>query len=373
VVDAHRGRRAAVRVLPAAALLHLARAPALTHPSTSRATGHTQHAGHPQEKTSLDRLVRHRRQKRLHASQLDEEPGHSRPTLSTAGRSIGICNTWSELTPCNAHSPQALADHVKRGVYEAGGLPLEFPVMSATASRNMRPTAMLFRNLASMDVEEAIRGNPDRRASSFWSAVTRPRPPCLMGAASAATCLPSPCPADRCSTASSDGKDIGSGTAVSGNSHEEVKAGEHRRVADFFAAEQGQHVAIGGQLHDDGYSFYNGQHGGGAGHLGMPDNAAIPAVDSRRWRARPAGRACADRRDWSEKDVTMCADPYASEAFENAIRVNARDRRLDQRGDCTSSRSPTGIGVDLEPRRLGRGLAAARSDDGRSACRQADS
>ncbi|TGR72686.1 dihydroxy-acid dehydratase, partial [Mesorhizobium sp. M1C.F.Ca.ET.189.01.1.1] len=71
---------------------------------------------------------------------------------------IGICNTWSELTPCNAHL-RALADHVKRGVYEAGGLPLEFPVMSLGES-NMRPTAMLFRNLASMDVEESIRGNP---------------------------------------------------------------------------------------------------------------------------------------------------------------------------------------------------------------------
>ena len=71
---------------------------------------------------------------------------------------IGICNTFSELTPCNAHL-RGLAEHVKRGVYEAGGLPLEFPVMS-TGESNMRPTAMLFRNLASMDVEESIRGNP---------------------------------------------------------------------------------------------------------------------------------------------------------------------------------------------------------------------
>ena len=71
---------------------------------------------------------------------------------------IGICNTWSELTPCNAHF-RDLAEHVKRGVYEAGGFPLEFPVMSL-GERNMRPTAMLFRNLASMDVEESIRANP---------------------------------------------------------------------------------------------------------------------------------------------------------------------------------------------------------------------
>src|SRR6187551_1591194 len=71
---------------------------------------------------------------------------------------IGICNTWSELTPCNLHFRQ-IADHVKRGVLEAGGLPVEFPVMSLGES-NLRPTAMLFRNLASMDVEESIRGNP---------------------------------------------------------------------------------------------------------------------------------------------------------------------------------------------------------------------
>ena len=71
---------------------------------------------------------------------------------------IGICNSWSELTPCNAHF-RDIAAHVKRGVYEAGGFPLEFPVMSLGES-NLRPSAMMFRNLASMDVEETIRGNP---------------------------------------------------------------------------------------------------------------------------------------------------------------------------------------------------------------------
>src|SRR5512145_3426661 len=71
---------------------------------------------------------------------------------------IGICNTWSELTPCNAHFRE-LAEAVKRGVWEAGGLPFEFPVTS-TGETSLRPTAMLFRNLVSMDVEESIRGNP---------------------------------------------------------------------------------------------------------------------------------------------------------------------------------------------------------------------
>ena len=68
---------------------------------------------------------------------------------------IGICNTWSELTPCNGHFRE-IAESVRRGVYEAGGFPLEFPVFSASES-NLRPTAMLFRNLASMDVEEAMK------------------------------------------------------------------------------------------------------------------------------------------------------------------------------------------------------------------------
>ena len=71
---------------------------------------------------------------------------------------IGICNTFSELTPCNAHFRE-LAEHVKRGVYEAGGFPVEFPVMSLGETL-LRPTSMLFRNLLAMDVEESIRGNP---------------------------------------------------------------------------------------------------------------------------------------------------------------------------------------------------------------------
>src|ERR1700751_5094825 len=71
---------------------------------------------------------------------------------------IGICNTWSELTPCNAHFRQ-ISERVKRGVWEGGVFPLDFPVMSM-GETNMRPTAMLFRNLVSMDVEASIRANP---------------------------------------------------------------------------------------------------------------------------------------------------------------------------------------------------------------------
>ena len=81
------------------------------------------------------------------------------PTDMFDGRPvIGICNTFSELTPCNAHFREH-AEAVKKGVLEAGGFPLEFPVMSLGETL-LKPTAMLFRNLASMDTEESIRGNP---------------------------------------------------------------------------------------------------------------------------------------------------------------------------------------------------------------------
>src|SRR5918995_3511469 len=95
---------------------------------------------------------------------------------------IGICNTWSELTPCNAHF-RTIAEHVKRGVWEAGGLPLEFPVMS-TGESNMRPTAMLYRNLVSMDVEESIRANP-LDGVVLLCGCDKTTPAQLMGAASA--------------------------------------------------------------------------------------------------------------------------------------------------------------------------------------------
>ena len=71
---------------------------------------------------------------------------------------IGICNTWSQVTPCNAHFRE-LAEHIRSGVLDAGGFPLEFPVMSLGETL-MRPTTMLFRNQAAMDVEESIRANP---------------------------------------------------------------------------------------------------------------------------------------------------------------------------------------------------------------------
>jgi len=94
---------------------------------------------------------------------------------------IGICNTYSELVPCNSHF-RVLAEQVKAGVLEAGGFPLEFPVMSLGETL-LRPTAMLYRNLASMDVEESLRGNPlDGVVLLFGCDKTTPA--LLMGAAS---------------------------------------------------------------------------------------------------------------------------------------------------------------------------------------------
>src|SRR5262249_7037208 len=133
---------------------------------------------------------------------------------------IGICNTWSELTPCNAHF-RTLADHVKRGVYESGGFPLEFPVMSLGETL-MRPTTMLFRNLVSMDVEESIRANPIDGVV-LLAGCDKTTPALLMGAASCdlPTIMVSGGPM---LNGKFKGQDIGSGTDVWRFS-EEVRSG----------------------------------------------------------------------------------------------------------------------------------------------------
>lgn len=103
------------------------------------------------------------------------------PELFDGRPVIGICNTWSELTPCNRHL-RDLAEHVKRGVFIAGGFPLEFPVMSL-GEPLMRPTTMMFRNLASMDVEESVRANPIDGVV-LLAGCDKTTPALLMGAAS---------------------------------------------------------------------------------------------------------------------------------------------------------------------------------------------
>ena len=146
---------------------------------------------------------------------------------------IGICNTWSELTPCNTHF-RVLAEHVRNGILEAGGFPLEFPVMSLGETL-LRPTAMLYRNLASMDVEEAIRANP-MDGVILLVGCDKTTPALLMGAASCD--LPSlALSGGPMLNGKHDGQDIGSGTNTWKFS-EMVKAGE-MTLADFMAAEQG--------------------------------------------------------------------------------------------------------------------------------------
>ncbi|MEX1203784.1 MAG: IlvD/Edd family dehydratase [Dongiaceae bacterium] len=224
---------------------------------------------------------------------------------------IGICNTWSELTPCNAHL-RGIAERVKRGVYEAGGLPLEFPVMSLGES-NLRPTAMLFRNLASMDVEESIRSNPIDGVILLVGC-DKTTPALLMGAA---TC---DLPAIAVSggpmlNGNFRGESIGSGTHV-WKFHEEVKAGR-MSLADFMSAEQGQSRSPGSCMTMGTASTMASM----CEALGIapPDNAAIPAVDSRRnVLAQMAGRRIVAL---VNQDVTM-SRILTRQAFENAIRVN---------------------------------------------------
>jgi L-arabonate dehydrase len=224
---------------------------------------------------------------------------------------IGICNTWSELTPCNAHL-RTLAEHVKRGVWEAGGLPLEFPVTSLGES-NLRPTAMLFRNLVSMDVEESIRGNPIDGVVLLCGC-DKTTPALVMGAASCD--LPAlVVSGGPMLNGKFCGQDIGSGTDVWRFS-EDVRAGR-MSVEQFLDAEGGMsrsagHCMVMGTASTMGSMVE-------ALGLGLPFNATLPAVDSRRYAlAHIAGRRIVDL---VEEDVRL-SRILSREAFENAIRVN---------------------------------------------------
>ena len=200
---------------------------------------------------------------------------------------IGICNTWSELTPCNAHL-RDLAERVKRGVYEAGGFPVEFPVMSLGES-NLRPTAMLYRNLASMDVEESIRGNPIDGVVLLVGC-DKTTPSLLMGAASCdlPTIVLSGGPM---LNGRVRGKPVGSGTAVWRYS-EDVKAGR-MTLKDFMDAEAGMARSAGSCMTMGTASTMASMVE--ALGVALPENAALPAVDARRGVSGAADRP-ADRR-----------------------------------------------------------------------------
>jgi L-arabonate dehydrase len=225
---------------------------------------------------------------------------------------IGICNTWSELTPCNGHFRE-LAEFVKRGVYEAGGFPLEFPVMSLGETQ-LRPTAMLFRNLASMDVEESIRGNPIDGVVLLMGC-DKTTPALLMGAASCD--LPTiGLSGGPMLNGKFRGEDIGSGTGVWKMS-EMVRAGEMTQE-DFTAAESCMHRSKGSCMTMGTASTMASM----VEALGMslPENAAIPAADTRRNRlAQLTGRRIVEM---VKQDLRM-SKILTRTAFENAIRTNA--------------------------------------------------
>jgi L-arabonate dehydrase len=224
---------------------------------------------------------------------------------------IGICNTWSELTPCNGHFRE-LAEHVKRGVWEAGGVPFEFPVMSL-GETSVRPTAMLFRNLASMDVEESIRANPIDGVVLLCGC-DKTTPSLVMGAASCD--LPAlVVSGGTMLNGKFRGADIGSGTDVWRFS-EEVRAGA-MSLKQFMQAESCMSRSWG-TCNVMGTASTMAVMSEALG-LSLPDNAAIPAVDSRRFaQAHLAGRRIVEL---VEQDIRM-SQILTRAAFENAIRVN---------------------------------------------------
>ena len=259
---------------------------------------------------------------------------------------IGICNTWSELTPCNAHF-RKIAEHVRRGIIEAGGFPVEFPVFSNGES-NLRPTAMLTRNLASMDVEESIRGNPIDGVV-LLTGCDKTTPALLMGAAScdvpAIVVTGGPM-----LNGKHQGRDIGSGTVVWQLS-EQVKAGEIT-IHDFMAAEAGMSRSAG-TCNTMGTASTMACMAESLG-VSLPHNAAIPAVDARRYvLAHLSGMRIVDM-VWEGLTLSKI---LTRKAFENAIRTNAAI------GGSTNAvihlKAIAGrIGVDLELEdwtRIGRG------------------
>ena len=224
---------------------------------------------------------------------------------------IGICNTWSELTPCNGHFRE-IAEHVKRGVYEAGGFPLEFPVFSASES-NLRPTAMLFRNLASMDVEEAIRGNP-MDGVVLLMGCDKTTPSLLMGAASVD--LPTiGVSGGPMLNGHHKGEIIGSGTGV-WKLDADLTAGLITEE-DFVDAEISMSRSKGNCM-TMGTASTMGSMVEALG-MSLPHNAAIPAVDSRRYAlAHMSGKRIVEM----VKENLVMSQVVTKQSFENAIKIN---------------------------------------------------
>jgi len=224
---------------------------------------------------------------------------------------IGICNTWSELTPCNAHFRE-LAEFVKKGVIEAGGFPVEFPVMSLGETL-IKPTAMLYRNLASMDVEESIRANPIDGVV-LMCGCDKTTPSLVMGACSVdlPTLVISGGPMMK---GKFKGKDIG--TSDVWRFAEAYKLGELTQKefveAEACMARTPGHCAVMGTASTMATMVE-------ALGLSLPQNAAIPAADVRRKvLAQNSGRRIVEMVNEDQKISKV----LTRQAFENAIRVNA--------------------------------------------------
>jgi len=225
---------------------------------------------------------------------------------------IGICNTWSELTPCNGHL-RDFAEIVKRGVIEAGGFPLEFPVTSL-GETIMRPTTMLFRNLASMDTEESIRANPIDGVV-LLTGCDKTTPSTLMGACSVN--LPTlVVPGGPMLNGRFKGECIGSGSF-----NWMVK---EKQLVENYTAED-IHEAEVGSARSQGHCMSMGTASTMACMvealgLTLPGAAAIPAVDARKKvMAQLSGRRIVEM---VKEDLTL-QKILTREAFENAIIVNA--------------------------------------------------
>ncbi len=225
---------------------------------------------------------------------------------------IGICNTWSELTPCNS-GLRILAEAVKRGVWEAGGFPVEFPVTSLGETQ-MKPTAMLFRNLLAMDVEENIRAY-GLDGVVLLGGCDKTTPGQLMGAASVD--LPSiVVSSGPMLNGKYRGQDIGSGTDVWKFS-EAVRAGD-MTLQDFMSAEAGMSRSAGVCMTMGTASTMASLVE--AMGMALPTNAALPAVDARRTAlAHLTGNRIVEMVDEDLKP----SDILTKEAFENAILANA--------------------------------------------------
>lgn len=224
---------------------------------------------------------------------------------------IGICNTWSELTPCNSHFRE-LAEHVKRGVLEAGGFPVEFPVLSLGETL-MKPTAMLFRNLASMDVEEAIRANP-LDGVVLLCGCDKTTPSLVMGA----------CSVDLPAIVVSGGPMLtGKHRGKSISTSDIWRFSEANRSGQMSDMEM--NMAEIGMCRSDGHCAVMGTASTMACMveslgLALPGNAAIPAPDAaRKILAHMSGSEIVRM---VKKDLKP-SDILTRQAFENAIMVNA--------------------------------------------------